>query len=80
MSDSQPVMVTSKPWYMSRTMWVNLTLAIVGLAVYLLTAIQTGQLQNPFDIEPDTLAFWVGVLNMILRWLTTEPITGTGGQ
>ena len=80
MSDNQtPVLVTPKPWYASRTIWFNAILMIVGVVVYVLQGIQTGQLQAPWVIDEATLTFWIGVLNMVLRFVTTQPIA-TGGK
>lgn len=77
MSDSQqPVTGTPKPWWTSKTIIANIIIAVLGLAMYILQGIQTGQLQPPWVIEPQTLSFWYGVLGMILRFVTTQPVTG----
>lgn len=71
----EQVLVEVKPWYTSKTAVVNLLLMIIGLALYVGQGIQTGELKPPWAIDEATLTFWLGVLNFILRWVTTQPIT-----
>lgn len=76
MSDSPtPVVVTPKPWWESKTAMFNLLLMILGLAIYVIEGIQSGQLKPPWAIDEATTTFWLGLLNFVLRWLTTQPIT-----
>jgi hypothetical protein len=58
-------------------MLINLAIALLGLAMYILHGVQTGELQSPWAVAPDTLSFWYGVLNMVLRYLATQPIAGS---
>lgn len=50
----------SKPIYMSRTFWLN----ILGTAAML-----TGYLPEQYGVPA------MGVLNIVLRFLTTQPVT-----
>lgn len=62
------VLVPAKPWWQSKTLWLN---ALVILAGLLEVVRESGQLL------PATAA-WVGVglagVNLILRTLTTQPV------
>lgn len=56
-------MTTTKPWYASKTMWTN----IAALGGSLATFFATG--------ETEALAVAVlGLINMVLRMLTGQPI------
>jgi len=54
-----------KKWYRSKTLWVNL-IAILVLII---------QTQTGFIISPEEQAAILAVINLILRWITGEPIT-----
>lgn len=75
MSEHKPVLVTPKPFWESRTVWVNTILMLAGLLAYVLRGIQMGEISSPFEVDAVTLSFWIGVLNLILRSLTTQPVT-----
>lgn len=53
----------SIPWYKSRTMWVNILVAVGGI----ITAI-AGELEAGATLSA------LGVLNIVLRYVTTKPI------
>jgi len=57
--------MNSKPWYQSLTLWTNL----VGLLIVVLQYLGTINL-----IDPDTLATILGVLNIVLRLKTSQPV------
>ncbi|MHC1566939.1 MAG: hypothetical protein ACXQTD_04280 [Candidatus Syntropharchaeia archaeon] len=54
-----------KKWYKSKTVWVN-ALAILVLII---------QTQIGFVISPEEQTAILAVINLILRWITGEPIT-----
>jgi hypothetical protein len=55
-----------KKWYLSKTLWVN-TIAVVGIIV---------QGQTGIDyLDPETQVAILGVINLILRVVTSEKIT-----
>ena len=54
-----------KKWYRSKTLWVNL-IAILVLII---------QTQTGFIISPEEQVAILAVINLILRWITGEPIT-----
>lgn len=77
MSDNPttPVLVTPKPWYTSKTIWVN-GLTIAGAAMLFLIGAQTaGEL--PFVLDAKWVAFILGLINFGLRFITVAPIAGT---
>ena len=59
-----------KPWYTSKTMWANIALIMVG--------VQQNMQVIEASIPPIVfgyLLFGVGVLNVILRVVTTSAVT-----
>lgn len=65
---------TSKPWYFSRTLWLN--------AIVLMLAAAEAQLGVLKDLLPGGLFTWVAfglpVANAALRVVTTAALTGAG--
>ena len=63
--------MNEKPWWQSKSFWINtLTLLVGGLTVTL----NHEWVQN----NPDVIAMFslaLALLNVILRWLTDQPIT-----
>ena len=57
-------LVKSKKWYKSKTIWVNVFLAIAGIVMEV-----TGKMENG-----QTLSF-IAVINIILRVVTKTAIT-----
>uniref|UniRef100_A0A7V3JAA7 Uncharacterized protein n=1 Tax=candidate division CPR3 bacterium TaxID=2268181 RepID=A0A7V3JAA7_UNCC3 len=55
---------TAKPWYLSKTIWVNL-IAFIAMIVQNLTH---------FVISPEEEAAILAVINLILRMITKKPI------
>lgn len=75
--DNQPVVVTPKPWYESRTIITNAVVLIVTVATFLLDQQRAGLL--PFTLDEKWLVFImgiVGVINVYLRTITEAPIEG----
>lgn len=54
----------TKKFYMSKTFWVNLLLIFVMLI----------QSHTGFVITPEEQAMIIGVINIILRFMTGEPL------
>jgi len=62
-----------KPWYLSKTFWFNVLYLVLGVATYF----------GWLDFKPDTntielASVVVAVINIILRYVTTVPITLKG--
>ena len=60
----------AKPWYMSKTMWLNLLTAVVGVVGYMAGSDLIAQ--NPALVAAFVSA--QGVLNVILRLVTGKSI------
>ena len=58
-------MKAGKKWYLSKTFWVNL-IGIFGIII---------QSYTGFVLDPKSQALILGVINLILRTVTKEPIT-----
>lgn len=74
MSDNQtPVVVTPKIWYASKTMWFNgLTVAAMILSFVIDTSMDGGL---PFSLDPRWISLALGVVNILLRAVTSQPVT-----
>jgi hypothetical protein len=64
---------TPKPWYTSKTLWVNIIVALVAIL----------ELFNVLPVSlPEGAGAWVlfaqSALNIILRVVTDQPLTLTG--
>ncbi len=59
-----------KAWYKSKMLWVNL----VGIAAII------AQSQFGFVISADKQVVILGVLNFILRFITSDPVGMTDGE
>jgi ABC-type cobalamin transport system permease subunit len=64
----------SKPWYLSRTVWVNIITAVVSAAAIVSQAIYGKPVIDP-AIQGMIGTFALAVVNLILRKLTKRPIT-----
>jgi hypothetical protein len=60
-----PVVVTSKNWLLSKTLWGNI---IASIALFINN-------QWGFQLSADSIVFIMGILNIILRKFTKEPVT-----
>ena len=64
-----------KPWWESKTMWINgLTVAAAILAFVVDTQTAGGL---PFDLDPRWVALGLGVVNILLRMTTSQPVSGS---
>lgn len=78
MSDT-PVVVTPKPFWQSKTIIFNAIVLILTVATFLLDQQRAGLL--PFAIDEKWLMFIIaaaGGINVYLRAITTQPVTGGG--
>jgi hypothetical protein len=60
-----PLSDTKKPWYLSKTLWVN----IIAFAVLLI------QVNTGFVISPEEQAAIIVLVNLILRAVTNKGLT-----
>lgn len=74
MSDTQtPVVVTPKPWWESKTHWINgLTVAAIVLSFVIDMQMTDGL---PFNLDPRWITLGLGIVNIILRSVTNQPVT-----
>lgn len=66
--------MNGKPWYLSKTLWANALIVVIALLGFV-----TGD-QFPIDLGPEVgyvVAFVLGILNLVLRFLTNQPVTLT---
>jgi len=59
----------SKQWFKSRTVWVGIVEFLIGVATVLAAWLQAGD----FSVAGVGLLV-IGVLTVVLRWLTDKPI------
>lgn len=62
----------AKPWYQSKTIWVNLTALAVWILTLVASAAQGGDL--PEQLAPYAVMITL-VANLLLRLVTTQPVT-----
>ena len=62
----------SKSWMESKTMWFNVIVFALGLAAYILKGVQAGEI--PLDVSPEILSMLYGIVGIILRWITKQPV------
>lgn len=58
----------SKPWYMSKTLWVNALMLILSI-------VQSDMVLSLNIVSPEVIAVIITAVNFILRFLTTQPVT-----
>lgn len=59
---------SSKSWYTSKTLWISIATAVVGILMSISESIsETGG-------EAGILVTIIGVINGVLRFVTTQPI------
>lgn len=61
-----------KPWWQSKTVWINLVVFLLGLIAYVLNGVQTGEVA--LDVDADTVAMILGVIGLVMRFLTTRAV------
>lgn len=67
-------MSNPKPWYTSKTLWWNVLTIVLAILGFLMTTAAQGGL--PFHIDTRYLVLVAGVVNILLRCVTTQPLTG----
>ena len=65
-------MINSKKWYKSKTYWFNIAIAIVGLM-----QINVELFRNILGDNCGIAVVIIGVVGILLRNTTTDPIKGT---
>jgi hypothetical protein len=70
MATNQTLTTTSKKWYTSKTIWLNIIGLVIAAAGELSNAFPAGQVAK-------VMGFVLTIGNIILRLITTQPITGT---
>jgi len=58
-------MAKSKQWWQSRTIWVNVVLFLIAVV---------GIFMDQQVLDPKTLAIVSSILNVVLRFITHDPI------
>ena len=64
---------TSKPWWASRTMWVNLASALLAIGLLATEGLRGGVLPVSPAVLPWAL-FGLAAVNILLRTVTSQPI------
>lgn len=65
---------TTKPWYQSKTIWLN----VIAVAVFVVTGL--GAMPGIDPSWAPWFGFAVAVLNFVLRMITNQPIAGSPGD
>lgn len=68
------VKLDAKPWYESKTLWVNIVVMVLSVALFVLQGISDGALVLPFEVSPELIIFLIGLLNAGLRLFTVQPV------
>lgn len=72
MTMTKPDTASPKPFWQSKTFWLN----VVTIVLAILTITEPGLI----GIDPKMLLWITGVLNIVVRFLTDQPIAWTGAQ
>lgn len=64
-----------KVWYTSKVIWFNVLTIALAIVGFLMLAQSTGGL--PFEVDPRWLVLISGIGNILLRFLTKQPLTGS---
>lgn len=75
MNDRTIVTTTVKPWWQSKTILINGVVLLISLVAWISESQGAGIL--PFNVSPEAIATTLTALNLILRFATSQPITGT---
>lgn len=74
MTTPTTVTVTTKPWYTSKTIIVNGVTILIAVLVWIADANNAALL--PFAFEPELVVTLLAIANVILRFITSQPIAG----
>jgi hypothetical protein len=69
MAEPKVVTTVTKKWYTSKTIWLNVIGLVIAAAGELSNAFPSGQVAK-------VMGFVLTIGNIILRLITTQPITG----
>lgn len=72
MSDN-PTPVEAKPFWESKTMWINVLTVVAMILSFVIDTHMAGGL--PLDLDPRWIALALGIVNIVLRSVTNQPIT-----
>ncbi len=64
----------AKAWYTSKVIWFNVVTLLLAITGFLMVTQSTGGL--PFEVDPRWLIIISGIGNIVLRFVTTAPISG----
>lgn len=67
------VLVEPKVWYESKTLWINGLTVLAMILSFVIDAQMTGGL--PLDLDPRWISLALGVVNILLRSVTNQPVT-----
>lgn len=70
--------MNTKPAWQSKTIWLNGAVFVLALAIYIVRGIQAGEFSAWISVDQETIAMVLTLLNLILRFVTTQPITVSG--
>lgn len=59
----------------SKTVWINGIVLLVSIGILILQAVQGGNLPLWFDVDPELVALGLALLNIILRFVTRQPLS-----
>lgn len=65
----------TKVWYQSKTIWINTITVFAAILTLFLTQQANGGL--PFDLDARWVLLGLGVLNIVLRAVTDQPLALT---
>lgn len=66
------VITTVKPWWQSKTLWINGLTILAALIAMLIDMQAAGDL--PFDLDGEWVAFVLAMVNFVMRWMTGQPL------
>lgn len=69
------IQVEPKVWYESKVLWFNALTIIAVVIAFLMQQQAAGTL--PFNLSPEWVVFIQAVINLILRFVTSAPVTGS---
>lgn len=62
-----------KVWYESKTFWINLLTVAAMILSFVIDTHAAGGL--PMDLDPRWVALGLGIVNIILRAVTNQPVS-----
>lgn len=62
-----------KVWYESKTLWINILTVAAMILSFVVDTHAAGGL--PLDLDPRWVALALGVINIVLRSVTNQPVS-----